>query len=350
MAAIPAIMRGAIFMPDGSVEMRDVPTSAPEAGGVLLRVRACGICGSDLHGLRGAWPPRPYPVGHEIAGEVVAAGPGSGVAVGDHVAVEPTIGCGRCRYCESGNYNHCLALRFVGGSLPGGYAEYVGVPLAQNVHRLPKGLPWDVAAMTEPLAVGVHALRLSEISYGMSVAVVGGGTIGLLALAAARAMGATKTAMLAKYPHQAEHARRLGAGLVALTEEPDATQRLAAELGGGADVVVEAVGARSNAPQQSLELVRKMGTVVLTGVFTGPVQLDAGKIVGKEARVLGSNCYGASIAQRRDFQITVDLLASGAVDAGAVITHRYPLAEAPAAFATSLDKRSGVVKAVLMME
>lgn len=350
MAAIPATMRGAIFLPDGGVEMRDVPMSEPEAGGVMLRVRACGICGSDLHGLRGAWPPRPFPVGHEIAGEVIAAGPGSGVAVGDHVAVEPTIGCGRCRYCEGGNYNHCLELRFVGGSLPGGYAEYVTVPLARNLHRLPSELPWDVAAMTEPLAVGVHALRLAGVACGMSVAVVGGGTIGLLALAAARAMGATRTTLLAKYPHQAERAERLGADLVALTEDTDATARLSAALDGGADVVIEAVGARSNAPQQSLELVRKMGTVVLTGVFTGPVQLEANKIVGKEARVLGSNCYSASIAQRRDFQITVDLLARGAVDAAAVITHRYPLSEAPAAFATSLDKRSGVVKAVLMME
>lgn len=341
-------MRAAIFQSNGQVDVRETARPTREPGGLLLRVRACGICGSDLHTLRGHFSPKTHPVGHEIAAEVVEADGDSDLAPGDHVAVEPLVACGRCRYCESGNYNHCPALQFIGGSLPGGYADYLAVPSPRVLHRLPPDLPWDKAAMTEPLAVGVHALRVAGLTYGASVAVVGAGTIGLLALQAARAMGAVRTAVLAKYRHQADLATRLGADVVALTDDPDAMARLVHELDGGADIVVEAVGGQSSAPEQALELTRHMGTLVLTGVFTGPVQLEVGRIVGREIQVRGSNCYSASLAQQRDFPIAIDLLARGAVDALATITHRFPLDRAPEAFAASLDKRSGVVKAVLL--
>ncbi len=340
-------MRAALFQADGSVVVEHVAVPVREPGGVLLRVRACGICGSDLHGLRGAWKPQPHCIGHEIAGEVLDIDAGQGFETGDHVAVEPIVNCGHCLYCETGDYNHCQQMRFIGGGLPGGYAEYLHVPSVRSLHHVPADLPWDQAAMTEPLAVGVHALRLAGIAYGMAVAVVGGGTIGLLALAAAKAMGATRTGLLAKYPHQADAARRLGVDDVALTTNTDATARLAEATGGGYDLVVEAVGATSQAPQQAIELVRRLGTVVLTGVFTGRIDIEASRLVGREIRLAGSNCYAAPGAQRRDFSLAVDLLRRGTVDAGAVITHRFPLAEAPGAFATSLDKRSGVIKAVL---
>ena len=345
-AATGSSMRAALFEPGGEVRVGDVPRPTREPGGVLLRVRACGICGSDLHVLRGAWPTRPYPVGHEIAGEVLE-GDGE-LRPGDHVAVEPIVGCGRCRFCESGDYVHCQDKQFVGGSIPGGYAEYLHVPSGRVLHRLPAELPWEVAALAEPLAVGVHALRRAELRGGMSVAVVGGGAIGLLALLAARALGAGRTAVLAKYEHQAGLARRLGADATALSGDAGASTALSGVVDGGYDLVLEAVGGRTEAAQQALELVRPLGTVVLTGAFTAPVPLALGQVVGKEVRLLGANCYGASIEQRRDFAVAVELLARGRVDAGALITHRFPLERAPGAFATALDKGSGVVKATLL--
>ncbi len=341
-------MQAAIFEHDGRVALQQVERPRREPGGVLLRVRACGICGSDLHVLRGGWPPQPYWVGHEIAGEVLEADDDSGFRAGDHVAVEPIVGCGHCRYCEGGAYNHCAGMRFVGGSIPGGYADYLHVPAARSLHRLPPDLPWEEGAMAEPLAVGVHALRLAGLTYGMSVAIVGGGTIGLLALQAARVMGAARTGVLAKYEHQAALARRLGAVATGLSDDDGAAARLVEDLGGEVDLVVEAVGGRSRAAQQALEMVRPLGALALTGAFSGPVELDLGQVVTKEVRVLGSNCYAAPLSQRRDFAIAVDLLVDGKVDAAPLITHRFPLSRAPEAFDVSLDKRSGVIKAVLL--
>jgi len=341
-------MQAAAFEPGGRVVLRQVERPRREPGGVLLRVHACGICGSDLHVLRGGWPPQPHWVGHEIAGEVLEADPDSDLRGGEHVAVEPIVGCGHCRYCEGGAYNHCVQMRFVGGSLPGGYADYLHVPTARSLHRVPPALPWEDAAMAEPLAVGVHALRLADLRAGMRVAIVGGGTIGLLALQAARALSTGPIGVLAKYDHQAALARRLGATATGLSGEENAPARLAAELGGEVDLVVEAVGGQSEAAQQALALVRPLGTVALTGAFSGPVALDLGQVVSKEVRLLGSNCYDAARGQQRDFAIAVDLLATGRVEAGAVITHRFPLRQAPEAFAVALDKGSGVIKAVLL--
>ena len=224
-------MQAAVFEPGGGVVLRQVDRPQRTPGGVLLRVRACGICGSDLHVLRGGWPPQPYWVGHEIAGEVLEADPDSGLRAGEHVAVEPIISCGHCRYCEGGAYNHCLQMDFVGGSLPGGYADYLHVPTARALHRVPPTLPWEEAALAEPLAVGVHALRLADLRAGMRVAIVGGGAIGLLALQAARALGAGPIGLLAKYDHQAALARRLGAAATALSGAEGAPARLTAELG-----------------------------------------------------------------------------------------------------------------------
>jgi 2-desacetyl-2-hydroxyethyl bacteriochlorophyllide A dehydrogenase len=340
-------MQAALFEPGHQVAVRTVDLPPMQPGGALLRVRACGICGSDLHTLRGNRPPKTQ-LGHEIAAEVLDVDSGAGLRAGDHVAVEPFVSCGQCTYCLSGNYNHCSTSKFVGYSLPGGYAEYLQLPAAHRLHKLPADLPWDQSALTEPLAVGVHALRIAGIAHGMRVVVAGAGTIGLMALQAAKAMGATTTGVLAKYPHQAALALALGADVAVLTSEPDAVQRLTSELGGGADIVIEAVGAQSLAPVQALDAARHLGTVVLTGVFTGEVPVNFATIVNKEIRLLGSNCYSLGPDQRRDFEVAIALLASGQVRAEPVITHRYPLSRAPEAFATSLDKHTGVVKAILL--
>ncbi len=346
--AQPATMHAAVFRPQGRVEVQDVPVPRRQPGGVLLRVRACGICGSDLHTLRADGTMPSFWLGHEIAAEVVEAEAGLPVQPGDPVAVEPVVACGQCRYCESGHYAHCPTLQVVGADLPGGYAEYLQLPSARHLHRLPPDLPWELGALVEPLAVGVHALRQAGFTYGQSVVVVGGGTIGQLALQAARAMGARRTGLLATHPHQAALAARSGATAVGMRTDDQAPARLADELGGPVDIVVEAVGGHSSAVQDALSLVRPLGTLLLTGLFTAPVRIDAATLMFNEVRVLGSFGYGAAQGQQRDFALALELLSGGAVDGRAVVTHRYPLTEAPAAFATALDKTSGVIKATLL--
>jgi 2-desacetyl-2-hydroxyethyl bacteriochlorophyllide A dehydrogenase len=325
-----------------------VPMPHREPGAVVIKVRACGICGSDLHVLHGTDAPPPFCMGHEIAGEVLDVDADADVKPGDHVVVEPIVSCGRCRYCDSGNYSHCPHMQLVGFHRPGGYAEYVYLPNTRGLHRLPSALPWEHATLVEPLAVGVHALRLAGLAYGMSVAVVGGGAIGQLTLLAARAMGARRTGLLAKYAHQAAVASQLGATVVGLSTDEAAPARLTEELGGEIDIVVEAVGGQSQALQQALALVRPLGTVLLTGWFSAPVAVDAAALMIKEVHLRGSFAYGAALDQRRDFSIAIDLLCDGAVDGAALITHRSPLSQAPTAFATARDKGSGVIKAVLL--
>jgi threonine dehydrogenase-like Zn-dependent dehydrogenase len=273
---------------------------------------------------------------------------GTDLQLGDRVVVEPVVCCGRCRYCDSGNYVHCPGLQIVGINLPGGYAEYLHLPSTRGLHRLPPTLSWTHAALIEPVAVGVHVLRLAGLAYGMTVAVVGGGTIGQVTAQAARAMGARRTGLLAKYAHQAATATQLGATAVGLSTDEGALARLAEELGGEVDIVVEAVGGQSKAVQQALTLVRPLGSVVLTGVFTGPVALDAFTLVSKEVRLLGSFAYSAAIDQRRDFALAIELLCTSGVDGTALITHRFPLSQAQEAFATAMDKGTGVIKAMLL--
>ena len=345
---MPRTMQAAVFQAGGSVVLREVPVPKREPGGVLLRVRACGICGSDLHVLLGDWPMRPHQVGHEIAAEVIGADAASGLRPGDHVSVEPIVSCGHCRYCASGNYVHCPSRRMIGLELPGGYAEYLHAPAAQMLHRLPETLPWDIAALTEPVAVAVHALRLAGLAPRMRVAVVGGGSIGLLVLGAALAMGARHVGILVKYEHQAALARRLGATSVGFASEDRATQRLLDELGGEVDIAVEAVGGRGSVAQQALELVRPMGTVVIAGGFPSPVLLDLRRLQAREIRLVGAHCYSADLHQQREFMLAVDLLVDRSIDAEALITHRVSLEQAPAAFAAALDKRTGAVKAVIL--
>lgn len=335
-------MRAAFCLEPRKTELREIPDPKPASGEVVVRVHNCGICGSDLHFFSGQFPPPPVCPGHEIAGEVAEVGPGVGnVRAGDLVVVEPLVTCRQCNFCLSGNYQLCPELRVLGNMVHGGFADYVRVP-ASAVFPLPAKLDMAVAALAEPLAVAVHGLRLVPVCAGDRVAVLGAGTIGLMSVAAARASGASEVWVTARYAHQAEAARRLGASRV-FTGSAAYLELAEAGSQRPPDVVVETVGGQADTLEQALPLVRRGGTVVVLGLFTSMPALNGILLVIKEIRIVGSMTYGRTIAGA-DFERALDILSRRAQDFASIVTHRYPLEQIQAAFSTAADKHSGAIK------
>src|SRR5437867_5773882 len=207
-------MRAAFCRGVGNLVLEEVDRPVPGPEEVVVRVRNCGICGSDLHWYHDQMMIPHVCPGHEIAGEVAEVG--AGVAVlkaGDAVAIEGIASCGTCRYCIAGDYQRCLAIGVVGMTIPGGFAEYIKMP-ARHCFRVPEGVDFPTAALSEPLGVAVHGVRLAGLQIGQRVAVLGAGTIGLMAVVAARAGGAGEFVVVAGRPQQTAAAPALGAARV----------------------------------------------------------------------------------------------------------------------------------------
>ncbi len=325
-------MRAAFMTRPGDFEVRDMPDPEPGPGRVSVRVRACGICGTDLHYYRGHFGPvSGICLGHEMAGEAAAVGGGvTGVAEGDRVCVEPLSYCRECSYCRSGRYQLCPQRRFIGMGPPGGLAGYVDLP-AYAVHPLPAGVDFELGALAEPLAVAVHGLRLAALQPGERVLVVGAGSVGLLAIAGARALGASSVVATARHPQQAAAAARLGALVL---EGPPSD---------GPDVAVETVGGDGSALQQAIEWVRPGGRVAVLGLFQGNSAVNASLIVVKEVVLTGGVTYGHA-EHRSDFDLALDIVRGHGEDLRPLITHRFALEEVAQAFATAADKSTGAIK------
>lgn len=339
-------MRAAFCTAARRVEIRDVPAPSAAPDGVVVRVRNCGICGSDLHWYLGEFPPPSVCPGHEIAGEVVEVGRDvEGIKSGDAVAVEPLVVCRECAYCRTGNYQLCRRFHVLGMSRPGGLAELVAVP-AYATYRLPSGMDAELASLTEPTAVCVHGVRLAGVALGDRVLVLGAGTIGLLSVLAARAAGAAEVAITARYAHQADMARQLGATRVFATDATGDRERAAWAADCPVDVVIETVGGSANTINDAIKSVRPAGTVAVLGIFTNPPPCAAALLVIKEVRVVGSLTYGRS-GPRTDFDVALQLLSAESSRVRALITHRFGLSAAAEAFATAADKTKGAIKVTI---
>jgi len=339
-----ATMRAAVVAGPQRFEIKEVERPEPAPGHVLVRVRNCGICGSDLHFYRGEFPTAPgMRLGHEISGDVAALGEGvTGLSSGQPVAIEPVEVCRECDFCRTGRYQLCPQRRFIGTQAPGAFAEYISVP-SYIVHPLPEGVDFEVGALVEPLAVAVHGLRQVGLSIGERVAVLGSGTIGLMALVAARAMGASDVFATARYPHQADAARALGAAGVVEAGE-NATVELTGAFGGRLpDVVVETVGGHADTLNEAVLLAAPGGRVSVLGIFSGPVSLNATLTVLKEVTLAGGVVYGRPGA-RSDFEVALDIAASHVEDLRRLITHRVALADIEQGFATAADKSQRSIK------
>ncbi len=320
------------------IEVKGAPVPSPGPGEVLLRVRACGICGSDLHFYRGELPALPtVSPGHEFAGEVAELGEGiQGFAPGQRVLVEPLRVCRECAYCRTGEYHLCPKRVLLGTFVSGGLAEYVAVP-AYTLYPLPDGLDFELAALVEPLAVAVHGLHLVDLSFGERVVVLGSGSIGVMATLAARALGAAEVTITYRYEHQAQAALAVGATRAVQADE---AATLANER---PDVVVEAVGGHADTLSQAIGIVRPGGRVSLLGLFTAPVQVHALPLMLNEVRVTGGITY-CRPGQHSDFDVALRIIEADPERARGVISHRFPLKEADEAFRAAADKSTASVK------
>lgn len=348
-----ATMRCATLVAPFDFRIDEIPRPEADDRTVVVKIEGLGICGSNLHWWNGGGAatglmqfPMPGAGGHEFAGTVVDVGKNvTRVKAGDRVAIDQfeSGSCGACTYCASGLFIHCDNRRMY--SLPG-YVEYIKFS-ERGLHPIPEGIETHVAAVAEPCACSVAGVRRAGLTGGENVAVLGAGVLGLCAAGAAKAFGAGRVAITAKYDAQAALASTFGADAVVPSGEADAVSRLKRELGGaGADIVVETVGGHAPTFAQALEIVRPGGKIVVLGLWDEMVPVDSWKAVLKDVTVIFSLTYGVQ-GKKSDYQLTLELMASRKVPAQDLVTHVLPLDQIGEAFRLAADKSTGVLKVVL---
>jgi L-iditol 2-dehydrogenase len=330
------------------LEMVEMPEPTIGPDDVLVRVRACGICGSDVHGLDGSTGRRlpPLVMGHEAAGEVVECGANvSDLKKGDRVTFDSTVYCGRCFFCSRGDINLCDNREVLGVS-PGPYrrhgafAEYVSVP-RRIMYRLPDNLSFEQAALIEAVSVGVHAVNLTPIVLGDTAVVVGSGMIGLLTIQAVKHAGAARVIAVDTVDDRLARAKELGATDTVNPKTTDAVEAIKALTGGhGAAVALECVGA-TEPIQTAIASVRKGGTVTLVGNISPEITLPLQSVVSRQIRVQGS------CASNGEYPASIDLMSSGAIKVDTMISAVAPLAEGPSWFDRLYRHEPGLMKVIL---
>jgi L-iditol 2-dehydrogenase len=330
------------------LEIAELPEPKPGTGEVLVRVAACGICGSDVHGYDGSSGRRipPIVMGHEAAGRIAAVGDGvKGFAVGDRVTFDSTIYCGACAPCLRGEVNLCDNREVLGVSCgdyrrAGAFADYVVVP-SRILYRLPDNLSFVEAAMLEAVAVAVHAVSLATLSPDSTALVIGAGMIGLLVTQALRATGCARVFVADIDATRLKLAKEIGAATAVLSADTKLAEQVVQLNGGiGVDVVVEAVG-RNETVGAAIDSVRKSGTVVLVGNISPEVTLPLQKVVTRQIRLQGS-CASAG-----EYPRAMELLASGTIRVKPLITAVSPLDEGPRWFERLHQGEPHLMKVVL---
>jgi 2-desacetyl-2-hydroxyethyl bacteriochlorophyllide A dehydrogenase len=317
-------MRAVIIDAPGTIRVGSVPDPTPHPDELVIRVEACGICGTDLHLIDGDSPLARYPLvpGHEFAGEVVALGSNvprysgseAGVKIGSRVAIEPNLYCGHCQSCRTGHENLCLNYKALGVTTNGALAEYVTVP-ASKAYILPDTLSLREAALIEPLSCAVHGMHSLNPRSGDTALIVGAGTMGMLLLQLIRRGGASRVAMVDLNEQRLTHAKQLGANRTytnirqTLIDEPH-----------GFNCVIDATGVPA-VIEQAFMAVKRGGRFMIFGVApsNASVSLSPFRIYNEEITVIGS------MAVLFSFQAALDLLTGGIIDTRAMLTSALPL-------------------------
>lgn len=326
-------MKAAVFYDKGDIRInRDYPMPELKSDEVLIRVRACGVCGTDVHifsGAQGATECNPPVIlGHEFAGIVEKVGPAvTKVQVGQHVTVDPNISCGGCEQCRRGNPHFCDSLYAIGVNENGGFAEYCAAPEKQ-VFVLPDGVPFEEAAMCEPVSCCLHGIDLSGIQCGDTVMIIGGGTIGMIMLQLAQISGAARVVMLETNESRFGLAKRLGADVVLNPLTQDIHEALRLHGCGDIRVAIECVG-RPETVGYAIEYAGKAATVMIFGLTEPDCTIPYNPFAAFQKELTIKTSYVNPHTQGRAARI----ISSGRLRLGELISDRISLDDIQTAFA-----------------
>lgn len=344
----PSTVKALLLTDYQQLEITEIDDPVAGPGDVVVEVRACGICGSDIHGYDGSSGRRipPLVMGHEAAGVVAAVGSEvTALAIGDRVTFDSTVSCGRCHYCRAGQVNLCDARMVLGVSCGeyrrhGAFAEQVVVP-ASICYRLPDGLSFEHAALIEAVSIAVHAAGRAPVRLGDTAVIVGSGQIGLLCVQTMRLAGCGQVIAIDPQQDRLNKAKQLGADLVFSPEEVDVAEEVRqATEGRGADVALEVVGA-SETVQLAIDCTRKGGSLTLVGNLAPTVELPLQSVVTRELSLYGS------CASSGEYPVCIDMLERGDVRVDPLITAVAPLEEGPTWFARLYAGVPGAMKVIL---
>ena len=343
-------MKAAVLYKVNDLRIEERPRPVPGPEEVLIRVKAVGVCGSDMHWyaeghIGDNYVTEPLVLGHEAAGEVVEVGANvKGWQAGDRVALEPGLYCRRCDFCKRGDYNLCRD--GVYQSSPGAdgfFAEYVTMPW-DKVFRLPDHLDWIEGAMIEPFVVGLMAARQGDVQAGQAVAILGSGPIGLFTLQAALAYGASNVIVTDVEDKRLAVAKELGATHIVNAARASTADEIVRLTGGrGADVVFEAAGAVPTA-QQSVYAVRRGGTIVLVGMFSqGSFTMDMIRIIRSQLTIRSVFRYA------NQYPVAIALAGAGRVNLKLPVTHTFPLDQVKEALDFGIQHKDIAIKVAVTL-
>jgi L-iditol 2-dehydrogenase len=338
-------MKAAITFGPRDIRVEEVPIPRIDEGEVLVKVKAVGICGSDLHYHRKESINRkpPFIAGHEVSGEIVEiGGKVTNLYVGERVAIEPLQICGKCDYCRQLRYNLCVDIQ----RLAGGFAEYAKFP-AYCVHRIPEKISFEEAAFIEVMAVGLHTLDIQQIKLGDNVLIVGDGPVGLTICRLCVLSGVHRVGVAGLNERALHVAREIGVDKVfnlGLNKRP----LVEMEIGFKPDIIFECVGGFSQVAEEIAQILPKGGKIVVVGIFKRLQSLDFALLTSKEAEIKFSSCF-ATRGGVPNFELATDLVVNQKVTVDKLITHRFSLYETPKAFDTLLNnKQHGIIKAIVL--
>lgn len=326
-------MKAALWYGKNDVRVEKIEDPKVVKGSVKIKVKWCGICGSDLHEYLGGpiFIPvgQPHPLsdntapvvlGHEFSGEIVEIGEGvTKFNVGDRVAVEPIVACGKCAACKEGKYNLCSSLGFHGlcGS-GGGFAEYTVFP-EEFVHKIPDNMSYEQAALIEPMAVALHSIRIANFKTGDTAIVLGAGPIGLATIECLKAAGAKLVIVLQRKSVRQEYAKRAGADIVLDPNEVDIVEEVKKLTDGvGVDAAFETTGAKVGF-ETGLNSLKFEGTLVVTSIWEGDTSFNPNILVFSEKKIVGTLAY------RNEFPATIAQMSDGRIKAEGYITKKIAL-------------------------
>ena len=337
-------MKVAVWYGGKGIRIEDAPKPKIKSNEVLVRVKAVGICGSELHAYEGISQRRTPPLimGHEFSGEVVEVGKDvENFKLGERIVVDPLKRCGVCTPCVRGQGNVCRNVRLLGLHTSGAFAEYIAVP-DLNCYMLPDHVTFEEGAMAEPLSVAIRAVNNSSIKLGDTVVIIGAGIIGLTVLKAAKAAGTGNLVVSDVVDYRLDYAKAFGADVTINSKTEDPVARVM-ELtdGSGADVVFEAVGLEATV-QQGIQMLAIGGRLTVVGMLSRTMTLDVLSIVTRELQVRGSYAYAQD-----DFRRALSYIISRKIDVKPLITNVLPLEKTKEGFEMIHEKKGKALKIIL---